>query len=298
MGGAAGSSYIVDDVVMTKKAAPEPVFGVVNGGFEDGKDGWTFGSGTNAIVSDAHSGNNAIQLTNPGTWGSAAEQTIAVEPNTSYTITWWYKATPGTGTFNLFTMNANGYANLTTEGGKNYMNHYTGAWQQGTYVVNSGSAEAIILKFSTEASNPGTILIDDVAIEKTAAHSHEYTSAVTKAPTCGATGVRTYTCSCGESYTETIAATGAHTYDNTCDSTCNSCGATRTVTHTYSGACDQYCDVCGEKKAGLSIGVSHTYSYDCDAECDVCGFVRTGVEHYYVGRVTTQPTCDTDGVKT
>ena len=298
MGGAAGSSYIVDDVVMTKKAAPAPVFGVVNGGFEDGKDGWTFGSGTNAIVSDAHSGNNALQLTNPGLWASAAEQTIAVEPNTSYTITWWYKATPGTGTFNLFVMNANGYANLTSTSGKNYMNNYTGGWEQATYVVNSGSAEAIILKFSTEGSNPGTIIVDDVAIEKTAAHSHSYTSAVTKQPTCGATGVRTYTCACGDSYTETIAATGAHTYDNDCDTTCNACGATRTVSHQYSGACDQYCDLCGAKKTGLSIGVSHTYSYDCDAECDVCGFIRTGVEHYYVGRVTTDATCEKPGVKT
>ena len=299
MGGAAGSSYIVDDVVMTCKAAPEPVFGVVNGGFEDGKDGWTFGSGTNALVTDAHSGNNAIQLTNPGLWASAAEQTIAVEPNTSYTITWWYKATSGTGIFNLFVMNANGYANLTSTGGKNYMNNYTGGWQQGTYVVNSGSAEAIIIKFSTEGSNPGTIIVDDVAIEKTAEHSHEYTSAVTKQPTCGETGVRTYTCSCGEgTYTETIPATGAHTYDNACDTSCNVCGATRTVSHQYSGACDQYCDLCGAKKAGLSIGVSHTYSYDCDAECDVCGFVRTGVEHYYVGRVTTAATCERDGVKT
>ena len=299
MGGAAGSTYTVDDVVMTKKEAPAPVFGVVNGGFENGKDGWTFGSGTNALVTDAHSGNNAIQLTNPGMWGSAAEQTIAVEPNTSYTITWWYKATSGTGLFNLYVMNANGYANLTSTGGANYMRDYTGGWQQGTYVVNSGSAEAIIIKFSTEASNPGTILIDDVAIEKTPAHTHSYTSAVTKQPTCGETGVRTYTCSCGEgTYTETIPATGNHTYDNACDTTCNVCGATRTVSHVYSGACDQYCDVCGAKKTGLSIGVSHTYSYDCDAECDICGFVRTGVEHYYVGRETTAATCVKDGVKT
>ena len=298
MGGAAGSTYTVDDVVMTKKEAPAPVFGVVNGGFENGKDGWTFGSGTNALVNDAHSGTNAIQLTNPGMWGSAAEQTIAVEPNTSYTITWWYKAASGTGTFNLFVMNANGYANLTSTSGKNYMNNYTGGWEQGTYVVNSGSATDIIIKFSTEGSNPGTIVIDDVAIEKTAAHSHEYTSSVTKQPTCGETGIRTYTCACGDSYTETIAATGNHTYDNACDASCNGCGATRTVTHTYSGACDQYCDLCGAQKGGLSIGVSHTYSYDCDAECNVCGFVRTGVEHYYVGRVTTDPTCDKPGVKT
>lgn len=37
---------------------------------------------------------------------------------------------------------------------------------------------------------------------------HSYTSAITKQPTCTATGTRKYTCSvCGDSYTETIAAT-------------------------------------------------------------------------------------------
>lgn len=46
------------------------------------------------------------------------------------------------------------------------------------------------------------------------AHTHSYSSTVTKQPTCTQTGVRTYRCSCGSSYTETIAATG-HKYVNT-----------------------------------------------------------------------------------
>ncbi|MBQ7597301.1 MAG: hypothetical protein IJU56_01815 [Clostridia bacterium] len=44
-------------------------------------------------------------------------------------------------------------------------------------------------------------------------HSHSYTSTVTKAATCTDTGVRTYTCSCGNSYTETISALG-HSFGN------------------------------------------------------------------------------------
>ena len=47
----------------------------------------------------------------------------------------------------------------------------------------------------------------------TSAHTHSYSSAVTTQPTCTATGVRTYTCSCGNSYTETIPAKG-HSYVN------------------------------------------------------------------------------------
>ena len=59
-------------------------------------------------------------------------------------------------------------------------------------------------------------------------HYHNYTSSVTKQPTCTDTGVRTYTCSCGESYTETIPATG-HTWVNancTTPKKCSVCGVT------------------------------------------------------------------------
>ncbi|MGN0467818.1 MAG: leucine-rich repeat domain-containing protein, partial [Acutalibacteraceae bacterium] len=38
-------------------------------------------------------------------------------------------------------------------------------------------------------------------------HTHSYTSKITKAATCTADGVRTYTCSCTKSYTEAIVAT-------------------------------------------------------------------------------------------
>ena len=44
------------------------------------------------------------------------------------------------------------------------------------------------------------------------AHTHSYSSSVTKQPTCSSAGVRTYTCSCGKSYTESIPATGNHTW--------------------------------------------------------------------------------------
>lgn len=39
-------------------------------------------------------------------------------------------------------------------------------------------------------------------------HTHSYTSSVTKNPTCTEEGVRTYICTCGDSYTEPIAKTG------------------------------------------------------------------------------------------
>lgn len=49
----------------------------------------------------------------------------------------------------------------------------------------------------------------------TPAHTHNYTSTITTQATCGTDGTRTYTCSCGDSYTEAIKATGNHTYNST-----------------------------------------------------------------------------------
>ena len=299
MGSSAGNTWTVDDVKMYKKPTASNDGYLSNGDFEMQGQDWAFNSGSHAFVSDAHGGNYALQLTNPGMWAEGAIQTVTVEPNTDYTITWWYKATSGTGNFVLFVMDGVSFGNMTTVSGNQNMGSYTGGWQQGSYTVNTGSSTTMMLKFSTGGSNPGTILIDDIVVSKTGdvECTHNYTAAVTKQPTCGATGVRTYTCSlCGDSYTETIPATGAHKYDNDCDTSCNVCGATRTVTHVYSGACDTSCNVCGNLR--LLINAKHTYSYDCDSTCDVCGFTRTGVEHYYVSTVTKQPTCTEPGVKT
>lgn len=71
-------------------------------------------------------------------------------------------------------------------------------------------------------------------------HTHSYTSSVTKEATCDTNGTKTYVCSCGDSYTESIKATG-HTYDGgkvvkeaTCTEaggkvfTCTKCGAVYT----------------------------------------------------------------------
>lgn len=65
-------------------------------------------------------------------------------------------------------------------------------------------------------------------------HEHTYTGKVTKAPTCTASGVRTYTCECGASYQENIEPL-AHAYviavrnptctQNGCTTyTCKNCG--------------------------------------------------------------------------
>lgn len=69
----------------------------------------------------------------------------------------------------------------------------------------------------------------------------------------------------------------AHSYSNTCDTSCNTCGYTRSINHTYSNDCDTSCNVCGATRS-----VSHNYEYMHDRledktstkhwrECTICG---------------------------
>ncbi|MBQ6431496.1 MAG: endonuclease [Oscillospiraceae bacterium] len=56
-------------------------------------------------------------------------------------------------------------------------------------------------------------------------HVHQYTSAITTPATCTESGVMTYTCSCGDSYTETIAALGHNYVDHAAQAaTCTDVG--------------------------------------------------------------------------
>lgn len=73
-------------------------------------------------------------------------------------------------------------------------------------------------------------------------HEHVYTEVITTEATCTENGLKTFTCECGENYTEVITATGHNfgeyiynqdaTYekDGTMTATCNVCGATDTQT--------------------------------------------------------------------
>ena len=60
----------------------------------------------------------------------------------------------------------------------------------------------------TEGKTPTTTAKPTEGKDPTAAHTHKYTSKVTKAATCAADGVKTFTCSCGDAYTEKVAAIG------------------------------------------------------------------------------------------
>ena len=88
-----------------------------------------------------------------------------------------------------------------------------------------------------------------------AAHTHNYNSAVTSQPSCANNGVRTYTCSCGDSYTESIPAT-SHNW------------TTRTWTEQV-----------------IHPGETIT-TYQPGARCGECGFTGTADEVYAHQRST------------
>ena len=104
-----------------------------------------------------------------------------------------------------------------------------------------------------------------------AKHEHSYISNVTKEPTCTSDGVRTYSCSCGNSYTESISANGhsfgSYTYNN--DATYDADG-TETAT----------CSVCGAKDTRTASGTKLVHT------------------HSYAPAVTKEPTCTEEGVRT
>ena len=111
----------------------------------------------------------------------------------------------------------------------------------GAYVYNNDATEA------ADGTETAACTICGAKDTRTAAgtkiaHVHNYTAAVTKAATCAEEGVKTYTCSCGSSYTEAVPVIahsfGEYVYNNdatteadgTKTATCSICGKTDTVT--------------------------------------------------------------------
>ena len=76
---------------------------------------------------------------------------------------------------------------------ENYSYRYIDGFKLGVYAGTAGE------EYAKTFNIPYEILPE---------HTHSYTSKVTKPATCTENGVKTYTCECGDSYTETIPATG------------------------------------------------------------------------------------------
>ena len=137
------------------------------------------------------------------------------------------------------------------------------------------------------------------------ATGHSHTSEVTKAPTCTEKGIKTFTCHCGDTYTEDIAPTG-HTYEDTvvapkCDVegyTLHKCACGYSYRDTFTKALEHVWD------NGVVTAPNCTEMGYTTYTCELCH--GTKVENYVnalghdwgTGSVTTEPKCGVDGVRT
>ena len=133
-------------------------------------------------------------------------------------------------------------------------------------------------------------------------HKHKYTSKVTKEPTCKETGIRTYTCECGDIYTESIATIDhKYQYKLVKQSTCKEEGLGKYT-----------CTVCGDNYTETLPKIGHDYEQKvvkptCTEQgytlnvCKNCGdtyksdFVDK-IDHNYKYEVVKEPTCTEEGI--
>ena len=202
------------------------------------------------------------------------------------------------------TCTAEGYTTYTCDCGESYVadktnakGHSFGQWITLKEPTTSAAGKAERKCAACSAKEERTL---DKIIEN---HTHSYKSSVTKQPTCTAEGVKTYTCSCGGSYTESVAATG-HNYSAkvTKQPTCNAEGV-----KTYT------CSKCSGFYNESIAQLSHSYAATvvkptCSGKgytkhiCSSCGHsyhdaYTNAAGHSYTSKVTAA-TCTTKGYTT
>lgn len=143
----------------------------------------------------------------------------------------------------------------------------------------------------------------EISLRTDTSHIHNYVGTVTKEPTCTEAGEKTYTCDCGDSYTETIDAKG-HNYK---DGECTDCGdkdPDHTHSYTESITKEPTCTEEGEKTYTCGCGDSYTeeipakgHNYK-DGICSECGEKDPDHKHSYTESITKEPTCTEAGEKT
>ena len=162
-----GGNDIAEDVLVDDVTIAAKEYGkVINGDFETGDEtGWNVNGAS--IVDGGYNSEYAVSLNNPGVWSEALTQVIDVEANTTYKITWMSKRLSGEGAFNLVvSQSVSPWGQFTHIEGQNWMNETSGEWVANSYTVNSGDNTAMLLKFTTEAENPGAILLDNIVVRK------------------------------------------------------------------------------------------------------------------------------------
>ncbi|HBA69448.1 MAG TPA: hypothetical protein DCZ40_08845 [Lachnospiraceae bacterium] len=143
----------------------------------------------------------------------------------------------------------------------------------------------------------------EISLRTDTSHIHNYVGEITKEPTCTETGEKTYTCDCGDSYTEEIPAKGHHYVDGKCTD-CGQKDPDHTHSYTESITKEPTCTEAGEKTYTCGCGDSYTeeipakgHNYK-DGICSECGEKDPDHKHSYTESITKEPTCTEAGEKT
>ena len=148
-----------------------------------------------------------------------------------------------------------------------------------------------------ELKNVPLILPEDYA------HKHEYTAEITTPATHLAEGIMTYTCECGDSYTEVIEQITEHSYETTVTSpTCTEEGYTTFTCECGDTYVDDYVSAVGHNFVGTVTSPTCTEQGYTTYTCE-CGetYTRDYVSasgHTYTSEITTPATHTATGVMT
>ena len=135
--------------------------------------------------------------------------------------------------------------------------------------------------FTIKATNSAGEAAKELAITIEAApHTHSWTGAWSKDDAyhwreCTNSG-------CDVTENSSKGSYGVHTWDDACDTSCNTCGYTRSTSHSFDNTCDTTCN----ENCGYTRSITHSYGaeWSKDAsghwhECSVCGDKKDLASH-------------------
>ena len=150
----------VDGFILREKDAAVPGE-LINGSFENGDNGWKLTGSCQIVEGDAYDGTYAVRLEHNSPWAEALSQTLPVEPNTDYVISFYTKRVSGGGAWNLALWDGDKTKQLTFTEGENWFNHSsTGTWKQVKVEFNTGNVDNLFIKIQPETATSGVFLLD------------------------------------------------------------------------------------------------------------------------------------------
>ncbi len=169
-----GGSFYVDDIIVEGPEPTEPAPDgndtpsndgyIINGDFETGDlTGWTVDQGGNVTWNSANvaSGNFALEGTAPKKYDYHVTQTVTVEANTNYLITFKAKLA-ATGGQIRFVVTGNG----TRLNNDCYYFTSTTEWQTFQVLFNSGENTSVVIAPTQGVTDGGNIYYDDIVMSK------------------------------------------------------------------------------------------------------------------------------------